>query len=237
MVSTGDRRLHRFLALAAGVLIGIVGYLVMPLPIGSNAEAPSGPPSRSDTTAGSVSSAGESPPFTRSALLQPDELKGFGWGKADQTAIYDGVATDLPSLCAAEPALEKGTEESYSAEYRGVQTHAVEIVLRHRDDDAAAKAFDRVSDKTAACASAEKDRRGKPTRRHDPKLDEVDQARWWQIEVPAGSAGRDEPSRGVLAVARIDDRVVLMTLTSPTTDPSTTVQFEELLTQAARRLV
>lgn len=229
-------------AAVIGLALGVIAFLVAPLLTDLAGKPSGGSTTTAPTTAtrapsGTSTAGEEAPPFTRSALLQPDELKGFGWGKADQTAIYDSVGSDLPLLCAAPATIEDDAVESYSAEYQGLQTHAVEVVVRHADRNDAADLFKRLSTKAADCDSAKKTRRGTSTRRHDPKLADVDDARWWQLDVPSGSAGQDESARGVLAVARIDDRVVVLVFTSPTTDPSTTVQLEALLTQAARRLV
>lgn len=236
MASTRPR-LWWLAAPLVGVAVGVLGYLIAPLPIGANAvrtprspvTTPAGTPTRTPTA--------ESPPFTRAALLQPDEFRRFGWGKAELIAISDGTRSDLPSLCVAPQAVADGSVESYSAEYRGLQTHALEIVVREADAETAKRSYDRLTGGIADCASAQRIRRSTPTIRHDPQLPDVRAARWWQVAVPSGAAGLDRPARGVIAVARMDDRLVYLVLTSATSDPATTVQFEALLTRSALRLV
>ena len=104
MSTTGP--LRWVIALLAGIVIGVAGYLLLPLPVGANdpsgeVSGPTGGGSPSSPAAGPVTPSSETPPFTRSALLQPDEFRGFGWGKAEQTAIYDGAGSDLATLCSS----------------------------------------------------------------------------------------------------------------------------------------
>lgn len=232
MAST-PARLWWLAALLTGVAVGVCGYLLAPLPLGANAvrrSQPGGPVTTATPTA-------ESPPFTRAALLQPEEFRRFGWGRAELTAISDGTRSDLPVLCVTPGTVDEGSVESYSAEYQGLQTHAAEIVVREHDAAAAKTLYDRLNSRIVDCASATKIRRSTPTVRHDPRLPDVRAARWWQVVVPSGSAGGERSARGVVAVARMDDRLVYLVLTSATSDPATTVQFEALLTQSALRLV
>lgn len=237
------------LAVLIGAAVGVGGYLLAPVPVGANAgryaSGPGGTPPPSPSagspappTARTTSSpTAESPPFTRAALLLPEEFRGFGWGRADQTAIADGTEAGLPTLCVSPKLIAANAVESYSAEYQGAQTHAVEIVVRLADPDAAKSSADRLGSRIEDCAAAGKNRRGTISTRHDPKLPGVQKAGWWQLAVPAGAAGLDQPGRAAIAVARMDDRLVYLVLTSPTADPALTVQFEPLVTQAALRLV
>ncbi|SDS99596.1 hypothetical protein [Microlunatus soli] len=237
------------IAVVVGLAVGVTGFLIAPLPTTgggpgtggtspgptTGAPKPSAKPSPSDGAASTP--AGEDPPFTRAALLQPDEFRRFGWGKADQTALYDSAAKDLPALCVAPKKLGAEAEEIYAAEYQGLQTHAVELVQRHDSTAAAEERFDDLTETVADCQTAGSERQAEPTQLHQPRLGGVDETRWWQLKIPHDSVVPDRADRGTVAVARVDDRVVYLLLTSPSSDPASTVQFEPLLTQAARRMV
>lgn len=238
MASTRPR-LKWLVAVVLGVAVGVCGYLVAPAPIGANAGGTPGTGGAATPGSGPTTTAAPTvaPPFTRAALLQPQEFRSYGWGKADRTGIYDGAGQHLPVLCTSPRIVGAGAVEAYSAEYQGLQTHAVEIVVRHPGAAESSALFDKLAAKTGRCAAAGRTLRSTPTTRHEPKLTGIDEARWWQVEVPSGSGGLTRAGFGVVAEARIHDRLVFLVLTSVTTDPATTVQFEPLLTQAARRLV
>lgn len=229
-----------------GVLVGFAAFLVNPLPIGPGSSAssdgpsspaasqsPSSPPASSPPSTEPPST--EPPAFTRLALLQTEEFLERGWGRADRTSIYDGIGAEAPSLCAAPKKLGAGAEEAYAAEYEGLQTVATERVVRYPTVPEAESRFDRLTDRLGRCDAAA-GRRADIGTRHEPKLDGVDQAVWWELDLPA-SADRPTAEWGVLGLGRIDDRIVYLVLTSPTQDPVETVKFEALLRQAARRLV
>ena len=248
-------------AIVVGLLLGVVGYLVVPLPTATSTGGP--PPSAtptgehptasrvtpSSTSSESSPSAGpaspaaptsageESPPFTRAALLLPSEFIEAGWGRASQTAVYDRAGDDLPTLCATAASVAKRSVERYSASYRGRQTDAIEIVSRYADASDAEKAMDRLADAVGGCAGAADERRATVRTRHEPDLTGVTDSRWWTLEVPAKAGGLVAGGSGVVALARIDDRVVYLALVSASSAPEETVQLEPLLTQAARRMV
>ncbi|QKW07409.1 hypothetical protein HUT18_14460 [Streptomyces sp. NA04227] len=230
-------------AAAVGVCLGVAGFLAIPFESGSDAAAPTGPaptsskpPASSPPPTSPASPEASGPPFTRNALLLPAEFVRFGWGTAKQTAVYDKAGKDLGLLCLSGAAAAEGAAEEYAGTYRGLQTEAAEVVARYPDSAAAERALERLSRRVSACEPGGGALAARPGTRHEPRLSGVDRAIWWDTDANRTAPGARPDERGVIGLARVGDRLVALSLTSTSSDPATTVQWEPLLGQAARRL-
>ena len=93
--------------------------------------------------------------------------------------------------------------------------------------------MDRFADEVGRCGSVAQARRVDVGARHAPDLEGVSEAVWWNVRGTSPS----DPLRGVLAVARVDDRVTVLYLHATVTDPAKTTDVVPLLRQAGLRLV
>ncbi|MEU6731677.1 hypothetical protein ABZ929_00485 [Streptomyces physcomitrii] len=221
----------------AGIGLGVAGFLLAPFDPGrdDNAAPPSNSPSPSASP--SPGTTAPAPPFTREALLKPEELVRFGWGKAERTAVHDGAPRDLELLCFPGSLAAQDARDDHAGTYRGLQTEAAEVVARFPDPGGAERAFARLSGQVGRCAEAEGGLPATTGTRHEPRLAGVDRVVWWNTESNRTGSGERPRVRGVLGLAMVDDRLLALSLTSTSSDPASTVELEPLLSQAARRLV
>ncbi|GAA3549909.1 hypothetical protein GCM10022197_00900 [Microlunatus spumicola] len=173
------------------------------------------------------------PAFTERALLQTSELLEHGWGKAAELSLERGVATKPLLPCVRPDRLPTPPIAAYVATYQGLHTEAAEQVLRLADRDEAEAAVDGFTDEVGRCGTVTSARRVTVGTRHEPDLEGVSEAVWWNVRGTSAS----DPLRGVLAIARVDDRVTVLYLHATATDPAKTTDVVPLLRQAGLRLV
>lgn len=172
-------------------------------------------------------------PFTERALLQTNEFLQYGWAKASELSLQEGVVTKPLLPCLQVGSLPQEPAAAYAATYQGLHTQAAEQVVRFASEADARAALDRLVTQVAGCAGAPAERRVQVGKRHDPDLDRISETTWWNVR---GSAPHDA-MRGVLVLARVDDRLVALYLHATTTDPAKTTDILPLMRQAGLRLV
>ena len=173
------------------------------------------------------------PPFTERALLQTSELLQHGWAKAAELSLQPGVAMTPLLRCVRLDRLPEQPVAAYAATYQGLHTEAAEQVVRFAGTADATSAVNRLVAQVDACDEAPSSRRATVGTRHEPDLEGITDVVWWNVR----GAGADDPMRGVLALVRVDDRLVALYLHATTTDPAKTTDVLPLMRQAGLRLV
>lgn len=213
-------------AALAGILAGTVAHLALPgaeqtepppgTPSASPTPKPTATPSASDSKSPSASDSAA--PFTNKALLQTDEFRRYGWGSATVTDSYQTPPdTDLTG-CGGFTDDEPGLAAAYGASYRGEQSTAHEVVARFDSVAEAKQKSEELHQSAADCS-------GVGSRQDIPG---VENGHWWPRTVG--------DTRGVVAVCRDGDRLLVLSVTSETSDPVQTTQIPELLRRATERL-
>ena len=243
-------------AAVLGVLLGSAAFAVAPLPVHGagpsvRAEALSTPsptrtpptqrpspstpssPASSPASSRTPSRTPAGPAFTERALLQTSEFLEHGWAKAAELSLEPGAATKPLLPCVRPDQLPSEPVAAWVATYQGLHTEAAEQVVRLADRGRAEAVVDRFVDEVGRCGSASTTRRVTVGSRHAPHLEGVSEAVWWNVR----GASAADPMRGVLAIARVDDRVTVLYLHATVTDPASTTDVVPLLRQAGLRLV
>lgn len=245
-------------AAVAGLLLGAAAFAADPLPIGPRAGARADVPVAGDSTptdqarasdpasatpVRATSSARPSPtrvrpptsgsPFTERALLQTSEFLQYGWARASELSLQEGVVTKPLLPCVRVGSLPQEPVAAYAATYQGLHTQAAEQVVRFATEADARAALDRLVKQVAGCGGATAERRVLVGTRHDPDLERISDTTWWNVR---GAAPHDA-MRGVLVLVRVDDRLVALYLHATTTDPAKTTDILPLMRQAGLRLV
>ena len=106
-------------------------------------------------------------------------------------------------------------------------------VVRFADAAEASAALKQLVGQVGGCDDAASQRRAAVGTRHEPDLEGISETVWWNVR----GARAQDPMRGVLALVRVDDRLVVLYLHATTTDPAKTTQVLPLMRQAGLRLV
>ncbi len=175
------------------------------------------------------------PAFTDQALLLPQEFEERGWATARVIQRFDDLPAPAITPCTGT-GRGSGLVKAYAAIYASARSTADEVVMRFASTGDAKDAYAGLRADIRTCSSSTRAARQVEirTRHTAPDAALVSEALWWNTRDPDGG-----PMRGVLAIARADDRILVLNLESERSgsDPAKTTRIDDLLIQAARRLV
>lgn len=245
------------LAALVGILIGVVLFnQVGPFPLLTSGPSTgtSSPPDNSGSTTPEVPSPGavtpspdESPsddsdpsdaPFTKLALLQPENFDQHNWKSTKVLDTWEEEPSTQITSCTDLPIKGKQPIAVYAARYEGRVTIAAEIVARYPTEKAAKAAVERLTNQIKECD----DRAETEPELTTKKVSEPDATQ--DIDVTIWSTSSDDDSTlGVVGIARAGDRLALLSLVSPgpgsaeVVDPRDTTYVDALYVYAGRRLI
>lgn len=191
-------------------------------PSGSPISTPSGTKKKTSKTPSSTASSSDSgPAFTQAALLTVDDLMAHGWGATEVTADGKGLPDKAIVRCTGIDPGAAGRVAAYHATYKGAQTAAAEIAARYKDVDAANIAAGYSFNKANQCDGVGE--------AHTLSYPAFTQAFWFNY-------AKGE-IRGVVAAILVQDRLLVFSMSSTSSDPAETTDVNALLTQAGKRLI
>lgn len=210
-------------------------------PSGSSSPAPSSPPPSEEPSPTETSEA--DPPFTQGALLTIDHLLESGWESGGPINNWDGLPPTQITQC-AQLSSDDQVIDAYAATIDGVAEgeqpiFSAEVVMRFPDTETAEQAMAKLVRQVNACDSAPPGEStmtpGSPE--HPGTDDKVDDTVVWSAE------GEDGKALAVIGLARADDRIALLSLSSfgsdgtEPLDPKESADVNALTIYAGRRLV
>lgn len=253
------------LSVVVGVIVGVVLFSQLgPFPSGDGNESPgpatSASAAPSDTSPPPPSSPQPSSPpaseepsptdtsetdpaFTEEALLNTDHMVENGWESADPVNNWDGLPPEQITQCAQLGSDDK-IIDAYAATMDGLAEgdqpiSSAEVVMRFPDSKTAEWAMAELVRQVNACESAPPGESAMTpgSTEHPGTDDKVDDTALWSAE------GEDGKALAVIGLARADDRVALLSLSSfgqdgaDPLDPKGSADVYALTIYAGRRLV
>lgn len=258
------------LSVVVGVIVGVVLFNQLgPFPSGDGSKSPGPGTSASATPSGSSSPDPSSPPpsspppssppageepsptdsadadpaFTQDALLSIDHMIENGWESAGPVDNWDALPPEQITQC-AQLGSDDQVVDAYAATIDGLAggdkpISSAEVVMRFPDTETAEEAMADLVRQVNACDSAPPGEStltpGSPE--HPGTDDKVDDTVVWSAE------GEDGKALAVIGLARADDRIALLSLSSfgkdgaEPLDPKESADIDALTIYAGRRLV
>ncbi len=181
----------------------------------SSSRSASPSPSRSPSPSHSASSSPASDPdpdFDRSALLRTTDFTAHGWAQARVTNSYPSLPQPPINPCAAITPGQVGLLEGNAGAWSSSHTTAQETVALFTDTTLADKEFNRLLNQIANCTNTNVRLAGFA---RTTSASGVDSIRWWNTLGP-------DAARGIIGVVRTDNRVAVLSISSPDSDPDDT---------------